>query len=541
MKKLFLTAIILGAMLLVGCNKDSAPSVNVDTPPAEDTPKQENLTVYPLPSCYVKSEQASVTVDNKDVPVIKNQDQYDYCSFAFDEPITVTVTVKDNIKHWSVSPLAKGYTAEASGNTLTFTMNKPEYLIVKIDSLREIVLCADALEKDAPASSGEGIYNITAAPYNCVPDSDAVVTKAVQAAIDDAGEADGGTVYVPAGVFSVGCLNLHSNVSLYLEGGAVLRLTDDTSKLVSTWNKASINGYTTLPTGGKGPWKGVTMITCDADSENIRIYGRGTVDGRGVYMCNNKGFVVKIFYPKSVTNLTVNDVILRDSSSWNTVIYGCKNVNITNAKVFNEVHTMYEDDGIDIANSRNVLVKSCVIISEDDPASVKGMKDAPLLPCTDVVWEDIFVWTTTSAFKIGWKTYTDIKNVTFKNSYSYSCKNGIGIFHYDGVGEVENIVFENIDVENFLGKYKDGKREPTRAFLFEIRDRGEGVNTVKNVTISNVNFRNIASTSNQMSSLSSIYCFSDISFNNVVYCGKKLKTLPMIFSDTKYAKNITVQ
>ena len=367
------------------------------------------------------------------------------------------------------------------------------------------------------------------------------MTERIQQAIDDAYAAGGGTVYVPEGVYLIGCINLHSNVNLYLAPGSVLRLTDNVKKLTSTWNKSSINGFTTLPTGGKGPWKGVTMITCDENSENIKIFGRGTVDGRGVYMCNYKGHVIKLFYPVGVTNLTVKDIILRDSSSWNTVIYACTDVNITNAKVFNEVHTMYEDDGIDIANSQNVLVKSCVIISEDDPASVKGMKNEPLKPCKDVVWDDIFVWTTTSAFKVGWKGYTNISNVTFKNSYAYSCKNGIGVFHYDGTGTFKDILFDNIDVENFLGKYKNGKREPTRAFYFEILDRGDGVNAVSDITVSNINFRKPADSGNMMSSLNEKYNFSNIKFINIVYVNKRITKLTNLFRISNLAKNITLE
>ncbi len=499
-----------------------------------------SVTVYPLPSCYEASEQAGLTVNGEEAYIIKNQEQYDYCSFAFSGTVTVQISVNEKIESYSLSPLAKGYEASAKDNVLTFTMDKPEYLIVKINSLREIVICADAPEENPPAPDAEGVFNIAAQPYGCVPDSSAVVTEKIQQAMDDAMNAGGGTVYVPEGVFVTGCLNLHANVHLYLAPGAVLRLTDNPRKLVSTWSKASINGYTTLPTGGKGPWKGVTLLTCDANSQNIKIYGRGTVDGRGVYMCNKKGFVVKLFYPKDVTGLTIDGVIMRDASSWNTVIYACSDVNITNIKVFNEVHTMYEDDGIDIANSQNVRVTSSVMISEDDPASIKGMDDSPMRPCTDVVFEDVFVWTTTSAFKVGWRAHTDISNVAFKNSYCYSCKNGIGVFHYDGAAEFDDITFENIDIENFLGKYKDGKREPTRAFYFEILNRGMGANAVTNVTLKSINFRNPADNKNLMNSLNRLYAFRGIHFEDVTYCGKKFTSADEIFEDRNFSSDITV-
>ena len=278
--------VLLGMFALFSCrsSNNSQQSSNNDGN-TDNADQPESVIIYPAPSCYELSEQATLSVDGKEAYIIKNQEQYDYCSFAFRDPVTVSVKVNEEIKSWSVSPLAKGYEAKAENDVLTFKMEKSEYLIVKINDLREIVICADAHETDAPKAEGQGIFNICSAPYSCVPDSAEVVTERIQQAIDDASSAGGGTVYVPAGVFLTGCINLHSNVNLYLAPGSVLRLTDNVKKLTSTWNKSSINGYTTLPTGGKGPWKGVTMITCDENSENIKIFGRGTVDGRGVYMC----------------------------------------------------------------------------------------------------------------------------------------------------------------------------------------------------------------------------------------------------------------
>ena len=62
----------------------------------------------------------------------------------------------------SVSPLAKEIPFEKNGKTVTITMTQPEYLIVKINDKREIVIAADPLEENPPSPSGEGIWNVTA-------------------------------------------------------------------------------------------------------------------------------------------------------------------------------------------------------------------------------------------------------------------------------------------------------------------------------------------------------------------------------------------
>src|SRR5437660_1377405 len=85
------------------------------------------------------------------------------------------------------------------------------------------LLAIDPAETNRPSSSGTGIFNIRSQPYGAQPGSN-YVTAGVQRALDDAaawGSANGrqGTVYVPAGAYTVGNLYLRSNVALYLEPG----------------------------------------------------------------------------------------------------------------------------------------------------------------------------------------------------------------------------------------------------------------------------------------------------------------------------------
>lgn len=112
---------------------------------------------------------------------------------------------------------------------------------------------------------------------------------------------------------------------------------------------------------------------------------------------------------------------------------------------------------------------------------------------------------------------------------------------YDGNGEFKDILFDNIDIENFLGKYKDCRREPTRAFFMEILNRNDGVGPVHDVTIRNINFRNKADSDNLLNSLNRVNCFSDIHFQNIIYCNMKFESVEEIFKKTDFARDITVE
>jgi polygalacturonase len=63
-------------------------------------------------------------------------------------------------------------------------------------------------------------YNIL--EYGAVGDGATINTAAIQAAIDVCHDAGGGTVYLPAGKFLSGTLVLKSNVTLFLDAGAIL-------------------------------------------------------------------------------------------------------------------------------------------------------------------------------------------------------------------------------------------------------------------------------------------------------------------------------
>lgn len=164
---------------------------------------------YPLPSCYEVSDQLSVKINGIDAPVIRNTNIYDYSSFSFSGSVEVEITASEDIKFNSISPLKHEISTVAEGNKLRFTLENPLYLIIKINGLRELVLAADDLEEDVPQSSGKNIFNITSAPYGADSSGKELSTAAIQSAIDDANAAEGGTVYVPNGVYYSGSLVLN--------------------------------------------------------------------------------------------------------------------------------------------------------------------------------------------------------------------------------------------------------------------------------------------------------------------------------------------
>ena len=58
--------------------------------------------------------------------------------------------------------------------------------------------------------------------FGAVPNTDALQTDKIQAAVDSCYENGGGTVIIPEGTYYTGCILLRSNITLQLLRGAVL-------------------------------------------------------------------------------------------------------------------------------------------------------------------------------------------------------------------------------------------------------------------------------------------------------------------------------
>ena len=99
-------------------------------------------------------------------------------------------------------------------------------------------------------------------------------TKAIQAAIDACGEDE--KVVIPEGIYMSGALYLHSNMTLELEEGAVLKGSPNVDHYDQNY---ILYPYST----DTRSWSLINVYSADEEHpyENIRIVGEGTIDGNG--------------------------------------------------------------------------------------------------------------------------------------------------------------------------------------------------------------------------------------------------------------------
>jgi hypothetical protein len=436
-----------------------------------------HVVSYPLPSCYRVSDQLELEVDAVAVPVISNGAIYDYAGFSMGAPVTVTIRAKEPVSTCSISPLAFGIEPRIEGSTVTFTLDRPRYLIVKIDELRELAIAADAPETEVPPAGGPGVHNIIEAPYNADPTGKTLSTDALQRAIDAVNKAGSGVVYIPDGVFTCGNIVLKSNVDIYLTGGAVIRGSGHPKDYERHYRKDSLRM--------NGTW----FIHTEPGAENIRLFGRGTIDGNGSYMRNTHRFLNNLLVPLQCSNFMVDGLTFRDSGLWGVIPTRSKDVKILNTKHYNENDLDHENDAMAINECQNVLVRNVIAIAEDDTFSTKTWETStdiaenwPGQPesLADVLFEDCVAWSRCATFKVGFGNFQGQRNITFRNSYSYRSMRAIAVNHRWGSPAVTNVVFENIEVEGFWARSDNVER------WLDIT-AGEG--PVDNVELRNINVR----------------------------------------------------
>ena len=185
-------------------------------------------------------------------------------------------------------------------------------------------------------------------------------------------------------------------------------------------------------------------------AKNIKIYGNGLFDdsfeerfSAPCYSEYTNGNVK--FY--NCENVSVEGVLFKDSAIWCVNLFHCFNVSIDNIKVFGQWR--YNTDGIDIVNSRDILIKSSFIHSFDDTITIKGILAYKDTNNENIVTDGCVIWCDWGkALEIGIETACkENKNIIFRNTDIIRGGNTYLDIQNGAYSETHHILFENINAE----------------------------------------------------------------------------------------------
>ena len=210
-------------------------------------------------------------------------------------------------------------------------------------------------------------------------------TVAINAAINAAAAAGGGTVYFPAGTYLTFSIRLKSHVDLYLAQGSILLAADSplpdqtTGQLGGTYDAAEPNtSYDAYQDYGHNHWHNSLIWGEDIHDFSITgpglIYGQGlsygigpgrspTHSGRGgypIFQAEQAGVGNKAIALKNCRNVLLRDFKILKGGHFGLLLTGVDNLTIDNLLIDTD------RDGMDIDCCVNVHVSNCTVNSPWD-------------------------------------------------------------------------------------------------------------------------------------------------------------------------------
>jgi polygalacturonase len=209
----------------------------------------------------------------------------------------------------------------------------------------------------AGAQTGKVFYNVR--DFGAKGDSVTIDQNAINAAIDAAAGKGGGTIYFPPGIYATYSIRLKSNISLYIDQGAVILGAKEVNGVGYDEPERKTN-YDAYQDFGHNHWK--NSLIWGIDLHDISIAGQGLIWGKGMSRSTNqpKGGGNKAIGLKNCRNVNLQDFSILHGGHFALLATGVDNLNIHNLKVDTD------RDGFDIDCCRNVRISNCTVNSPFD-------------------------------------------------------------------------------------------------------------------------------------------------------------------------------
>ena len=241
--------------------------------------------------------------------------------------------------------------------------------------------------------------DVTQAPYFAKGDGQTMNTAAIQQAFNDCGAWE--EVYFPAGIYLTGALDLHSNMAVYLDAGAVLQGSeapeDYLPRIRSRFEGVERECYRSLLNAG------ALDHTSGPNCSNILLYGKGTISGGGKaladrtieterarlkdYLAQNAALVASCENDRTIpgrvrgrlinlsncAHVRITGLTLQNGPAWNIHMIYCNDIVMDHCVI----HSLgvWNGDGWDPDSSENCTLFATRFETHDDSVAIKSGKN----------------------------------------------------------------------------------------------------------------------------------------------------------------------
>ena len=439
----------------------------------------------------------TVQVNGQPIFVEKYKDIH-YVRFAFKGSAEIRVQSMQPLNKMILSPLSYGIRTVQDQQSVTLTLHESRKLILHGDDREKLFIFADPIEQNIPRLTDANVVSIS--NYVNSNEDTEVLTENIQKAIDDAGaKPEGGVVYFPNGKYVTGTLRLRSNVTLYLESGALLM---GSSEPMHYPNQS-------------GTWGSLLYFD---NVHHASITGRGVIDANGRAIRNrNDAAAIRIVRSKESSDLRFEDVYFRDSARWSFHLVYSEHVTLKDVKLINDL-TVSNTDGVDPDSSRDILVDGMFQYTGDDTIAVKTTGSMNLLRTTEnVTVRNCVFWNLKSSLKVGTETKADISHITFQNNDVVHADRAMALYMNDG-SVMKHIRYIDNRAEEIGGDNAEKLLE------FKISSRN-GAGSICDVLIRNFSANRFSPRPSLIQGYDSEHQIVDITMENIIIEGRKRTSL----------------
>ncbi len=463
--------------------------------PAEK--QQTLLTLYEGPRTMQSSQDASVSVNGYDLFVYDVMVNHEHIWNADTRPTTTPMTYFDfegTVRIRIEMPGLPGPVESAVVQPYAYGIT-PE---VRDGAVTFTVTRPGQYTVVFNGSVNKALHIFANPPETDVPDPD-----------------DPNVFYIGPGEWVMDAIALKDDQTLYLSGGAVLH-----------------------------------SIISVANADNVRICGRGIIDGSDYPAWNLPGSYARV--PIDVNhskNVTVEGICIVNSNCWNFNSYSSRNLTADNVKI---ISGRQNGDGFTLQSCTDNVIANSFARTWDDSLVIKNYSGST----RGITFKNIQVWTDLAqSMEIGYETDKgltldpEICDVLFEDiTVLYNFHKPVISIHNSDDAFVHGITYRNIVVENAFMQGDNGFNKELIEMTLQksawstVRDEFGSIDDVLIDGLTVINTADGRMPRSRMSGVSEAYRITDVTLRNIIILGERITTLKdMKLSVDDYCSGIVIE
>ena len=394
---------------------------------------------------------------------------------------------------------------------------------VQMPGLKDAVTEAEVLPKaaDIEASVSDGTVSFTISePGQYTVIFNGNVNKALHVfanplETDVPDKDDENVFYIGPGEWVMDAISLQDNQTLYISGGAVLH-----------------------------------SIISVANAKNVRICGRGMIDGSDYPAWNQAGSYARVPIDLNHSkDVTVEGISIVNSNCWNLNSYSSRNVTIDNVKI---ISGRQNGDGFTFQSCTNHTVMNCFARTWDDSLVIKNYSGST----KGITFSNVQVWTDLAqSMEIGYETDKgltldpEISDVLFEDiTVLYNFHKPVISIHNSDDAFVHDITYRNITVENAFMQGDNGNNKELIEMTLQnsawstVRDEFGSIDNVLIDGLTVLNTVNGKVPRSRFAGHDEEHMITNVTFRNVTILGERIEDVKGLkLSLDEFCDAITVQ